>query len=175
MTNESSKSARFFKLYTGVSSRIYSYLVIMVHNRDNAEELAQETATILWSKFDEYEEGTNFGAWAISIARIKALEFLRNRQQSQMVFDDRFYELVSDRAEKSSGDLPNHIDALRKCLKKMPENQIKLLSMRFKRNISIKQISQITGKPLGSLYHLFSKMIRVLRECMDVQLTQQVR
>lgn len=175
MNDESSKSARFFKLYTGVSSRIYSYLLIMVHNKDNAEELVQETATVLWSKFDEYNEGSSFGAWAIAIARLKALEFLRKRQNSQMIFDDRFYELVSDRAAKSSEVLPDHIEALRKCLEKLSENQMKLLSMRFKRDISIKKISQITGRSLGSLYHLFSKLTMGLRECIDKQLLQQMR
>lgn len=175
MNDESLKSARFFKLYTGVSSRIYSYLMVMVHNRDSAEELVQETATVLWSKFDEYEEGSNFGAWAISIARFKALEFLRKRQNSQMIFDSRFYEMVSDRAAKSSEDLPIHIEALRHCLETLSENQIKLLSMRFRKNISIKNISQVTGRPLGSLYHYFSKLTRGLRDCIDKQLLQQMR
>ncbi len=170
MENEYSKSARFFKLYSGVSNRIYSYLIIMVHNKDNAEELAQETATILWSKFDEFQEGTNFGAWAISIARIKALEFLRKRQKSQMIFDDRFYELVSERTVKASQDIPNHTEALRKCMGKLPEKHITLLSMRFKKDISIKKISQLTGRPLGSLYHAFSKLIRGLQECIEKQL-----
>lgn len=173
MDNDSSKSARFFKLYTGVSNRIHSYLLIMVHNKDNAEELLQETATVLWSKFDEYEDGTNFGAWAISIARLKVLEFLRTRQRSQMVFDTRFYELVSDRAVKSFEDLSVRSEALKHCLEKLTENQKKLLSMRFKKNNSIKNISQLTGQPLGSLYHFFSKLIRNLRLCVEKQLIQQ--
>lgn len=175
MNNEFTKSARFFKLYSGVSSRIYSYLIIMIHNRDSAEELVQETAAVLWSKFDEYEEGTNFGAWAISIARLKALEFLRKRKKSQMIFDNRFYEIVSEQAAKSSEDLPIHIEALRKCFEKLSGNQKKLLSMRFKKNISIKNISQVTGRPLGSLYHSFSKLTRGLRNCIDKQLLQQMR
>jgi RNA polymerase sigma-70 factor (ECF subfamily) len=174
MTDESTKSARFFKLYTGVSSRLYSYLIIMVHDKESAEELVQETATLLWAKFDDYQEGTNFGSWAISIARLKAFEFLRKRKKSQMIFDDRFYDIVSDRAAKSSDDLPNHIEALRKCLDKLSESQMSLLSMRFKKNISIKNISQITGKPLGSLYHFFSKLTRGLRDCMDRQLLQRM-
>ncbi len=175
MDSGTEKSALFFKLYTGVSNRIYSYLIIMVHDRDAAEELAQETATILWSKFDDYEEGTNFGAWAISIARLKALEYLRKRKRSQMIFNDRFYEMVADRAAQSSEELPDHVEALRKCLEKLSENQKKLLAMRFKKNDSIKKISQITGRPLGSLYHFFSKMIRALRDCINKQLIQHMR
>ena len=175
MDHESLKSARFFKLYTSVSNRIYSYLMIMVHDIEDAEELVQETATVLWTKFDEYEDGTNFGAWAISIARLKALEFLRKRRRSQMVFDDSFYELLSDRTVRSSEDLPGHIEALKKCLGKLRKNEKKLLSMRFKKNMSIKNISQIAGRPVGSLYHQFSRLTRGLRSCIENQLAQQMR
>jgi len=175
MNDESSKSARFFKLYTGVNSRLYAYLMIMVHNKDAAEELVQETAALLWARFDEYQEGTNFGAWAVAIARLKALEFLRGRRKSQMIFDDRFYELVSDQAAKSSEELPDHIEALRVCLEKLSDNQKNLLSMRFKKNFTIKRISQLSGRPLGSLYHYFSKMTRTLGDCVNRQMVQQTR
>lgn len=175
MENDTTKQALFLRLYAGISNRIYSYLLILLHNRESAEEVAQETAMILWTKFDDYEQGTNFGAWAISIARLKAFEFLRKRQQSHMIFDDGFYELVSDRAAKSSEDLPKRIDALKKCLKKLSEKQIQLLSMRFKQNISIKKIAQITGHPAGSLYHRFSRLIKGLRICVEKQLIQQTR
>lgn len=174
MDSDYTKSSRFFKLYTGVSNRVFSYLLIMVHNRENAEELLQETATLLWAKFDEYQEGTNFGAWSISIARLKAFEFLRSRQQSQMMFDNRFYESVSEKAAVSSEELSGREEALKHCLEKLKENQRKLLSMRFKKNVSIKKISQLTGRPLGSLYHTFSRLIRGLRDCVEKQLVQQM-
>jgi len=174
MDNDSSKSARFFKLYSGVSNRIFSYLLIMVHNKDNAEELAQETASILWSKFDEFKDGTNFGAWAISIARLKALEFLRKRQKTAMIFNDSFYELVSKEAAKSSDDLPLYSEALKKCLSRLSENHMKLLTMRFKKDLSVKKISQLTGRPLGSMYHHFSKLMRGLKDCIERRLLQEV-
>ena len=174
MNNECSKNDRFFRLYTAVSNRIFSYLLVVVHNRDNAEELAQETATLLWSKFDEYEEGTNFGAWAIAIARLKALEFLRKRKNSQMIFDDSFYDSVSKHTVKSSEDLSSQTEALKHCLEKLSEIQLKLLSMRFKKNLSIKKISQLTGRPLGSLYHYYSSLIRGLRDCINKRLSLEM-
>ena len=174
MEDEVLKSERFFKLYNSVSTRVLSYLVIMVHSKDDAEELLQETATVLWSKFDKYEEGTNFGAWAISIARLKTLEFFRERKRSRMIFDDTFYEKVSDMAKKSSEDLPVRIEALNNCLDKLSDNQEKLLSLRFRKGLAIKKISQLTGRPLGSLYHSFSRMIIGLRNCVEKRLIQDL-
>jgi RNA polymerase sigma-70 factor (ECF subfamily) len=174
MEDEDLKSEQFFKLYNSVSTRVLSYLVIMVHNKDDAEELLQETATVLWTKFDEYEEDTNFGAWAVSIARLKALEFFRERKKTRMVFDDTFYEKVSDQAKELSGDLPVRIEALKNCIDKLSVNQKKLLSLRFRKDLAIKKISQLTGRPLGSLYHSFSRMIIGLRNCVEKQLIQNL-
>ena len=174
MEEEVLKSEHFFKLYNSVSTRVLSYLVIMVHNKDDAEELLQETATVLWSKFDEYKEGTNFGAWAISIARLKTLEFFRERKKSRMVFDDTFYEKVSAQAKELSDDLPVRTEALKNCLDKLGGNQKKLLSLRFRKGLAIKKISQLTGRPLGSLYHSFSRMIIGLRNCVEKRLIQDL-
>jgi RNA polymerase sigma-70 factor (ECF subfamily) len=175
MEDEALKSERFFRLYNSVSLRVYSYLMVMVHNKDSADELLQETATVLWTKFDEYEEDTNFGAWTVSIARLKVLEYFRERKKSRMVFDDSFYEKVSKQAKDLSGDLPVRVDALKDCLDKLPGNQEKLLSMRFKKDLTIKKISQLTGRPLGSLYHSFSRMVRGLRNCVEKKLIQNLR
>lgn len=175
MDDEVLKSERFFRLYNSVSLRVHSYLMILVHNKDVADELLQETATVLWAKFGEYEEGTSFGAWAVSIARLKALEYFRDRKKSRMVFEQSFYEKVSEHAKELSGDFDERVEALKDCLDKVPENQKKLLSMRFKKDLKITKISQLTGRPLGSLYHLFSRVMSGLRNCVEKKLIQGSR
>jgi DNA-directed RNA polymerase specialized sigma24 family protein len=34
--------------------------------------------------FDRFEPGTKFGAWAVSIAKIKVLEYLRQRKKTDV-------------------------------------------------------------------------------------------
>ncbi len=167
MTNNYSRNSRFFKLYNSVQVRLYSYLLTVVHNANDAEDLLQETATILLEKFDQFEEGTSFGAWAITIARNKSLEFLRKNRNTRMIFDDRFYDEVSRYAEKKSKEASRRSEALQFCLEKLSEKNKTLLSMRFKKDISIKKISQTTGRSLDSLYHSYSNIIKALRGCME--------
>ena len=66
--------------------------MIMVHNQSAAEDLLQETVTIMWEKFDQFEEGTNFAAWAIAIARNKSLEYLKENHKTKKLFTDATYE-----------------------------------------------------------------------------------
>ena len=76
MAKKELKSEHFFRLYNAAQKRIYAYLLIMVHNHSDAEDLHQETASVLWERFDEFDKSKSFTAWAIGIARNKALDYL---------------------------------------------------------------------------------------------------
>lgn len=169
MEEKSSKSNRFFKLYNSVHTRLYSFLLVVVHNHDDAEELLQETASVMWEQFDRFEEGTNFGAWAISIARNKALELLRKNRKTRAVFTETFYDQVAQYAQESLRDVSERTQALQFCLEKLPDRDRDLLFMRYRKDISTKRISQLTGRSLNGLYQSFTRIIGMLRQCIERQ------
>ena len=41
----------------------------------DAEDVLQEANLVLWRKFDQYQEGTNFFAWACQIIRYEVLKY----------------------------------------------------------------------------------------------------
>src|ERR1700761_1535557 len=84
-THDSAQSAggareEFSALYDGCAQWLYSYLLSLLRRRDDAEEVLQQTAQLLWEKFEHYHRGTEFRAWACRVAHFKALEF---RQKSR--------------------------------------------------------------------------------------------
>jgi RNA polymerase sigma-70 factor (ECF subfamily) len=48
--------------------KIFAYLYTLVPNRADADDLLQETCLTIYEKFDEFEDGTDFVAWANRIA-----------------------------------------------------------------------------------------------------------
>lgn len=162
--DEADKSTRFFRLYTGVQPRLYSFLLMMIHNSSDAEELMQETASIMWEQFDRYQEGTNFAAWAITIARIKAFTHLRANKKA-LLFQKDVYQRISVQAEITSSDASERVNALKSCLDKLDKSNSSLLSMRYKRNLSIAEMSKITGKSINVIYKTLSRVLGNLREC----------
>src|SRR5882757_3613228 len=69
-------------------SRVFGYLLALVQNLSDAEDLYQHTALVLWEKFDQYEAGTDFGTWATSVAHFSALNFLRRQSRRRNLFND---------------------------------------------------------------------------------------
>ena len=50
----------FGRLFVQYQPRIYGYIRSLVADRSDAEDMLQETASVLWQKFDEFTPGTNF-------------------------------------------------------------------------------------------------------------------
>ncbi len=166
MTLSGKQNADFLRLYHSVQGRIYSFILAVVHNRNDADEIFQETAVILWEQFDQFREGGSFGAWAIGIAKNKVMEYLRANKKLKMVFDDQFYHRISEIAQDRPVSGDGKIDTLNHCIGKLKENDRKLLTMRFRKNIAIKQIAVATGRSANSLYKTMTRILVLLRKCM---------
>ena len=173
MNDEQTKAKRFFQLYNSVQLRLYSYLVIVLHNTNDAEDVLQETSIVLWEKFDDYQEGTNFGAWAIAIARNKSLRFMDNNKRTRQLFSNDFYKRVSELASISVGDVDQRSEALQICLEKVPDDGKELLTMKYTKEMSYQKISQYTGRSVNNLYSYFCKLNRALKICIEKRIEAQ--
>ncbi|MCK4629078.1 MAG: hypothetical protein KAT56_08735, partial [Sedimentisphaerales bacterium] len=60
-----SNTERFLKLLMANDKRIYAFILTLVPGRIDADDLMQETVTIMWRKFDDFEPGRDFVAWGI--------------------------------------------------------------------------------------------------------------
>ncbi|MBL7215512.1 MAG: hypothetical protein ISS71_07515 [Phycisphaerae bacterium] len=76
----------FFDYTASIQAKLYLFILGAVYNRSDADELFQETAVVLWGRFDKYREDSCFCAWAISIAKNKVLEYLRKNGQGEEDF-----------------------------------------------------------------------------------------
>lgn len=173
MIKDDVRKRLFFRLYNTVQQMLYSYLLAIVHNHSDAEDLLQETAVVLWDKFDKYQEGTSFDRWAMKIASNNALNFMRKNRNTKRFFHEAFYEMVSQQAQEDSDSIAERSEAFHFCLNKLPENCRELLSMRYQKDVSIKHISQLTGRSANGLYQSFSRIISAVRECMDKYIARQ--
>ena len=76
------KEEQFMRLFLQSERRILGFILSLVPNLSDAEDLMQETCSIMWSKIDQFEPGTDFTAWGISIARYRVLTYRRKTQSA---------------------------------------------------------------------------------------------
>jgi RNA polymerase sigma-70 factor, ECF subfamily len=149
-------------------SRVFGYLLALVQNLSDAEDLYQHTALVLWDKFEQYEPGTDFGTWATSVAHFTALNFLRRQSRRRVLFTNVVLERLAE-AQSSMRDteVSARSEALKRCLDTLSSNHRRLLTLRYHGEFSMEQIAKQERRSVGSLYVALSRIRKALLSCIE--------
>lgn len=79
---QAGEQAAFATLVEAHSERIYNYLLRMLNDREEAEDLTQETFVRAWQALGRFRGGAAFSTWLYRIATNLAIDSLRRRQRS---------------------------------------------------------------------------------------------
>ena len=62
------RNKQLMRLMTQHQRRIFGYIYTLVPDRHDAEDILQETSVVVCEKFEQFQPGTDFVAWACQIA-----------------------------------------------------------------------------------------------------------
>ena len=155
----------FVSLITSNQRRIYSYILMLVPNLSDADDIMQETTTLMWEKKGDFKSGTDFAAWGCRIAYFKVLDYRKKvNKNRRLIKDGQFTHLVKDAFNKTK-----HFDTLlsnlEKCVKKLSERDRLLIHMRYSVGLSAKEISTRINKSIRTVYLSISRIQDLLLKC----------
>lgn len=157
----------FISLLAANRNRVYAYILGRVPRPTDADDLMQETTMTMWNKFDTFEIGTDFVAWGIQIAKFKVLQF-RGKQTSAITFlSDETIEMLDQDQRRPEDFSDDRIETLRQCMKKLPDHGRRLLTLRYKDNVSARKIAQRIGKSAPYVYKMLAKIHQTLFNCVN--------
>ena len=157
---------------TDWQNRLFGYLVTLLGNLHDARDVLQETNLVLWRKMDEFEPGTNFGAWARKCAYYQALAFLRDRKRDPHLFDDDLLSLFADETADSAHDDDERRLALRDCLAQLPDRQRRLIDQRYREEVPVRQLAADFGKKESAMKMGLMRIREALHTCIETKLKE---
>jgi len=165
-------AGEFIELYTAHEVRLRGYVLSLVPRWSDAEDIVQKCSLILWKKFDQYEPGTNFFAWACQIVRFEVKEFGRQLARDRMVFNDEFLNAVAEATVQSRQELQQRIDALQKCVARLPKDHRELLRLRYDERRSVGSVATVVNRPIEGVYKALSRIRLALHACISRRLAE---
>lgn len=146
--------------------RVRSFLRGLLPSWAEVEEVAQEASLVAWRKFDDFEEGTSFGGWLLTIARFEALKYRRRVARSPLVFVDEVWDLL---AEEAGGDDVRQIrrERLEVCLEKMDISKRELLLKVHSPGVVMREVALQAGKSEQAFYKTIQRLRAVLLDCVS--------
>ena len=161
----------FLSLMASVQGRIYAYILSRWPNKSDADDIMQETISILWKKFDTYEPGTEFQAWAFTVVKYVLSGFRRKHQNNPLQFSAEALEALDIQSEKYLNEYNSQIGVLRDCVRKLPPKEMKIIQLKYEGGLSSQKIALNLGMSLRTFYRNLSKIHGALIRCMGLAIT----
>lgn len=157
---------QFVRLLLTNEKRIYAFIFTLVSNRTDAEDIMQDTASLMWRKYKETDSIADFAAWGVRIAHYKVLEFRKKQyKKNQVQFSDESFEDIVGRALSVNDELDVRLEALRNCLAKLDNRSLHLVKMRHEQNATARSIAERSGISMESVYKILPKIHDILLRC----------
>ena len=146
---------------------LYGYIRSLVNDAQVTGDILQETNLVIWSKADEFEQGTNFKAWTCRIAYFEVLRYFEKQKRDRLRFNSSLMESLAKQAETRAAQHEATLAALQQCLKKLPEGQQRLIEQRYTEGASLQAIAEELKRTAASLAVTIHRIRRALMKCIQ--------
>jgi RNA polymerase sigma-70 factor (ECF subfamily) len=133
----------------------------------DVDEVMQAASLVAWRKFAEFQPGTNFGGWLLTIARFEALKHRRTIARSPLVFSDEVWELLAHDADADMEAVEARREALEQCLGKLPATQRELMLKAHTPGVQLNEVAQQAGRSEQAFYKTIQRLRAALLECIE--------
>lgn len=155
-------------------SSVYNFILRLVRNPEEAEDITQDVFVKVWRHLKKYREGANFKTWLFTIARNTVIDW--SRKKKSFVFSD-FEDgegnnvLVDTLADLEP--LPDEIfrraedekffDDL---LAKLSPASREVLLLHYRESLTFDEIAGVVGKSLNTVKSQHRRALEILRKMM---------
>jgi RNA polymerase sigma-70 factor (ECF subfamily) len=170
---DTQRNLRFVRLFAQHEHQVYAYIVSVLGNWTDADEVMQQTSVALWEMFGDFEEGTSFCSWACRIAYFRILRFREKRRRDRHEFNNEFVEAVAATAGEEADLFEFRRKALGQCVEKLRPEDRELLRVCYVDGGTIKNAAEQLERPAKSVYKALARIRQVLFACVQRRLSAE--
>ena len=164
-TDRHPDSAAFVREVTRHQRRLFAFILTLVRAPADAEDVLQETNVVLWQKSHEFAPGSNFAAWAFTVARFQVLAFRKRRQRVREAFDDDLLATLAAEAEDRAALADRRRQALAGCLQKLHPDRAALIAERYEPGGCVTDMARRAGKSPKAVSEVLARTRAALLKC----------
>jgi RNA polymerase sigma-70 factor (ECF subfamily) len=145
--------------------KIYMLARRMLGNHLDADEVVQEVLIVVYRKLNTFKFESSFATWLYRITMTRSINFIkkRNLKNTFSIFDLRKNKSnESDPLEMVEGK--EQFDIVEKLLAKLPPKQREIFILKNFEEMKYEEISEITGKSVGTLKANYFHSVNKLKE-----------
>ncbi len=165
---------RLTRLWLDVEPTVQAYVFAAVRSLHDAEDVMQQVALTVVRRFDEYDEGRPFVAWALWLARSRIMDYYRKQGREKLVFSETLLQKFEVALALTQQDRCTRQEALERCLDRLPEKSRQLLEMRYQKDASISSMAVALNSTAASVRVMLFRIRNLLAESVEAELSREM-
>ncbi len=162
-------------LIDGYRQKVYNYILMLVKDRQTADDLCQETfIKVIGSlRGGKYAENGKFISWVLRIAHNQVIDFFRGgRKPTHVTNEDAGYDVLNNK-ELADPTIEDRMirdqmeEDVRDLIDRLPEEQREVVVLRHYFDLSFKEIAQQTGVSINTALGRMRYALINLRKLVD--------
>lgn len=148
----------FDELLSRHQQAVYNYILYTVRDNGLADDIFQDTFTraIITIQHGKYKESGKFKAWITRIAHNLMIDYFRQRKNENTISNDEYEvdllnnpSLCEETIETTISRAQVYRD-MKKLIDWLPDTQRQVVEMRYYKELSFKEIADITGVSINT-------------------------
>jgi RNA polymerase sigma-70 factor (ECF subfamily) len=181
---DAARHEQFAGAFVRCQDRVYGYVVTMLPNRHDAEDVFQQTSLILWRKWEEFDPASRqsssaapdqpgafsdeeFIAWACGIARYEVRNFLRRHGRERVTLSEQMLNELADVRLEVQPALQRRRGLLAECVEKLDFLAREMLQRCYAGREPIKTIARQFHTTPNAIHLRLRRIRRELLECVE--------
>ncbi len=153
--------------------KIYAYIYQLVPHWADADDLMQEVASLMWEKYDSFEEDTDFVAWGRKIAFYCVQNYRRKKGRTKIQFNSQLLDLLARESDDMLDQMDGRLDALRLCIKKLSVKDQEIVCEHYDSGLNVKTVADKLEYSIHQVYRALVRIHNQLMRCIRLRLSME--
>ena len=141
----------FRELYSIYERRLYAYLIKVLGNKEDAEDLVVEVMLAVWQGAKSFRGSSRVSTWILGIAHNKAMGRLPQSRQTMMELEEA-KDVASPEPDPHSRQVEReHRERISTALQQLSPEHREVIELTFYHELSYAEIAAIAGCPVNTV------------------------
>lgn len=157
----------FAQLLNRYKNLVYSVVLRMVNDPEEANDLAQEIFIKLYKNLDKYQPEYKFSTWLIRISTNHVIDYRRKKKQETISMDDVSYELPDTHTPEKEYIQKEESKKLSEAINALPDLYKIPIVLYHQQGLRYQEIADMIGEPLSKVKNRIFRGRKMLKESLE--------
>ena len=150
--NREMKEISFKNDVLPLKDKLFRLALRITSNREEAEDIVQDTLIKLWNQRDEWSAIQNMETYSMTVCRNLALDSLNKRERQNISLDETVHDQPDiSRTQDEALIRQQQMDSIQAIIQQLPEKQRTIILLRDIEEKSYQEIADIMGVSLSDV------------------------